>query len=116
MLEPLNIESILTYIDEVVTEYESGAYISQEKLLEAQRVLSSNIYWLTSIYIDYKKKYNAIIYNRPKEENGKRESIASAEARAENQYPEVYACKKILEAAKSVSISINNELQLMKND
>lgn len=108
-------DEILTKISLVVSLYESGAYLSQEKLLEAQRSLSSNIFWLTKHYIEFKREYNASIYNRPIID-GKRESIASATTKAENDYPEVYECKKILDAAKGVSISINNELQLMKND
>ena len=107
--------NILSEISEVITNYQSGAYLSQEKLLEAQRTLSSNVYHLTLEYLKYKKMFNSLVYTRG-QENGKKESIASAEARAQFQYPEVYECKKILEACKGVSIAMNYELQLMSKD
>lgn len=116
MLSQLNLKEVLDSIDYIVSDYQSGVYMSQEKLMNAQRELSANTYWLTSMYLDYKKEFYKIIYNRPKLENGKKESVASAEARAENEVPEMYICKKILEACKNVSICIHNEIELMKKD
>lgn len=109
-----NIHEITIELNSLVSSYEAGEYLSEEKLTRAQRKLSSCHYWLTLHYVEFKKLYNAEIYTRGNDENGKRESVASAEARANNKYPELHLSKKLLEAVKNVSISMSNELNLLQ--
>ena len=104
---------ILYEVAKIIEHYESGAFLNQEALLKASRELSSNNYWLTVHYIEFKRRYNELIYTRPMI-NNKRESVSSAENRADKQYPELHQCKHILDAIKNVSISMNYEIQLMK--
>lgn len=110
------LESILGEIDKIVNQYESGAYNSPEKLRELQRSLSINMYHLTKEKIDYKKLWNATVFGRGTQENGKKESVASAESRADNLYPQLDKTKEILDALKNVSISMTNELKIMQNE
>lgn len=102
-------ETILSNITECVENYESGTYLTKEKLLELNRRLSSNLYYLTKYNIEAFQKFNSIIYNSNK-------SVARATVEAHEEIPELRMTRKILESCKNVSISINNELSIIKND
>ena len=102
--------NILNNITECVQLYESGTYLTKEKLLDLNRRLSSNIYYLTKYNIEAFEKFNSIIYNNKKDSNAKATVIAHQEV------PELRHTRKILEACKNVSISINNELSIIKNE
>ena len=101
---------ILNNISNCVMRYESGEYLTKEKLLSLNRSLSSNIYYLTKHNIEAFEKFNSIIYNNKKDSNAKATVIAHQEV------PELRQTRKILEACKNVSISINNELSIIKNE
>jgi len=101
--------TILNNITECVQLYESGTYLTKEKLLDLNRRLSSNIYYLTKHNIEAFEKFNSIIYNSKK-------SVARATVDAHQEIPELRMTRKILEACKGVSISINNELSIIKNE
>lgn len=103
-------ESILNNITECVQNYESGTFLTKEKLLTLNRRLSSNIYYLTKHNIEAFEKFNSIIYNNKKDSNAKATVIAHQEV------PELRMTRKILESCKNVSISINNELSIIKNE
>ena len=103
-------DEILLKITNIIEHYESGAYVSKDKLIVSNRQLSSNIYYLTKFNIEAFKKFNSIIYNNKKDSNAK------ATVMAHELVPELRITRKILEACKNVSISINNELSIIKND
>jgi hypothetical protein len=100
---------ILNNITQCIDDYESGTYLTKEKLLTLNRRLSSNIYYLTKYNIEAFEKFNSIIYNSNK-------SVARATCEAHEEVKELRHTRKILEACKNVSISINNELSIIKNE
>ena len=101
---------ILDNITDCIDNYESGTFLTKEKLLALNRRLSSNIYYLTKYNIEAFQKFNSIIYNNNKDSNAK------ATVKAHQEVPELRQTRKILEACKNVSISINNELSIIKNE
>ena len=101
--------NILIKISDCITRYESGEYLTKDKLLDLNRTLSANIYYLTKHNIEAFEKFNSIIYNS-------KLSVARATVDAHQQHPELRMTRKILEACKGVSISINNELSILKNE
>lgn len=97
---------ILENIDEVIKEYETGVY---KPLNDYSRELSCNMYFLVKHQVEFNRKWNAAYHNY-KEPEGKT-SAASKERHADKEVPELYACRKIWEAAKNVSISIGYEIK-----
>ena len=103
------LSEILDNISLIVDSYESGKFISLENLRIINRQLSCNIYYLTKHNIDAFEKHNSIVYNETT-------SNAKAVVKANEEVTELRMTRKILEAAKAVSISLNNELGIMKRD
>ena len=101
---------MLNTISEVVQRYESGEYMTPEKLLEAHRVLSSNIYYLTQLQLEYRSKWQQEFYLS----NGG--SVVAREREADDKIPELYMCRKIIESARGVSIAMSMELKIMQDD
>jgi len=95
---------ILSKITELITEYESGKWISADKLRVMQRQLSTSIYHLTKHNIEAFNQWNGIVYNETT-------SNTKAVTKADYEVPELRMTRKILEAAKGVSISMNSELK-----
>lgn len=100
---------ILLKITELITEYESGKWISADKLRVMQRQLSTSIYHLTKHNIEAFNKWNGIVYNETT-------SNAKAVTKADYDVPELRMTRKILEAARGVSISMNSELSILKKE
>ena len=100
---------ILDKISDLIQTYESGAWQSVENLRIMQRELSSNIYYLTKHNIQAFNKWNGIIYRETT-------SHAKAVTKADFDVPELRMSRKILEAARGVSISINSELSIIKKE
>ena len=100
---------ILFKINEIIDKYESGEWISADKLRVMQRELSCSIYRLTEFNIKAFNDWNAIVYNETT-------SNPKAVAKANFEVTELRMIRKILEACKGVSISMNSELSILKND
>jgi len=100
---------VLETITKVVDAYNSGQFNTTEQLRKMQRVLTSNIYYLTKHQIEFREKWLEE-YHTHKGTN------AAAERQADRKFPELYLCRKIIESAKGVSISMGYELGIMKND
>ena len=100
---------ILDKISLIIETYESGQFINTEQLRVMARQLSSNIYYLTRHNIESFEKHNSIVYNETT-------SNAKAVVKANEEVPELRMTRKILEAARGVNISINNELSIMKKE
>ena len=96
-------------IRKIVVAYESGKYISQEHLIKMQRSLNSCMYHLTIDNVKAFQKWNSLVYLSDK-------SNAAAKVDADEEVPELRKTRKILDTCKGVSIAINSELQIMKND
>ena len=102
-------DNILLKITELVTEYESGKWISADNLRVMQRSLSTNIYYLTQHNIDAFNEWNGIVYHETT-------SNAKAVTKADFKVPELRMSRKILEAARGVSIAMNSEISILKKD
>ena len=100
---------ILSKITELITEYESGKWISADKLRVMQRQLSTSIYHLTKHNIEAFNQWNGIVYKETT-------SNAKAVTKANYDVPELRMTRKILEAARGVSISMNSELSILKKE
>ena len=102
-------DKILNKITDLIEEYESGKWISADNLRVMQRQLSSNIYYLTEYNIESFNAWNGIVYK----ENT---SNAKAVTKANYEVPELRMTRKILEAARGVSISMNSEISILKKE
>lgn len=100
---------VLNKINELIELYESGTWQSTENLRIMQRELSCNIYYLTKHNIEAFNEWNRIVYNETT-------SNAKAVTKADNQVPELRMTRKILESARGVSISMNSEISILKNE
>lgn len=100
---------VLNKITELIELYESGTWQSTENLRIMQRELSCNIYYLTKHNIEAFNEWNRIVYNETT-------SNAKAVTKADNQVPELRMTRKILESARGVSISMNSEISILKNE
>ena len=106
-----NLTKILNKIHRIVNEYEEGAYLSPDKLVEAQRILSSNIYYLSVFFVEYKKRWNTEAYKLAKEM-----SNAAAKVESDQLIPELIACKTIMETAQGVKTSMSQELKIISKE
>lgn len=102
-------EQVLETITEIIEEYESGAWVTIDRLRVLQRKLTANIYYLTQFNIEYQNKWNAEVYNH-------KGSNAAGRAQADLMVPEARQTSKIIDAARTVSISMSNELAILKHE
>jgi len=103
------LSEILDKISLIVDSYESGKFISLENLIIMNRQLSCNFFYLTKHNIEAFNEHNDIVYKETT-------SNAKAVVKANKEVPELRMTRKILDAARAVSISLNNELSIMKRD
>jgi len=100
------LSQVLQTISDIIEEYESGAWVNAERLKELHRVLTSNMYYLTMLQIEYNREWNRIYHVSLHKTN------AAKEKEADDKVPELYMCRKILDAAKGVSIAMGYELKM----
>ena len=103
------LERILSELIGCVQEYEGGSGVTKQQLVELQRSLSTNTYYLTQHNIKAFERWNNLKYNFTG-------SNAAAETFANEQVPELRKTRKILEAVKNVQIAISNEIGIIKNE
>jgi len=99
----LNVNKHLQKISQIVETYESGAF---KDLQQMHRELTCSMYYLTIEQVRYNQKWNQEYYKHNSTVN------AIKERHANKEVPELYMIRKVLEAAKSVSISIGYEIKL----
>ena len=99
----------MTPLDEIIQEYQSGAYMTTEKLLKAQRELSCHHYEMTKENVEAFRRWNTIKFHFTG-------SVAAAEVKAHEDVPELRITRKILESIKGVSIAIHSELNHINQD
>lgn len=104
------LETVMSSIDEIVEKYESGEWLVEGKLADLHKSLAINVYFLTKFQIEANKKFNGLVYS------SEATSVARARAEAEEQVPELYQCRKIIEALKNISISMTHELNILKQE
>ena len=99
-------DEILENITEIVETYQKGQY---RGLNEMHRELACDMYYLTKYQVEFNQKWNDAYHNF-NELVGKT-SAAAKERHADKEVPQLYMCRKILEAAKGISISIGYEIK-----
>ena len=100
---------ILLKITELITEYESGKWISADKLRVMQRQLSTSIYHLTKHNIEAFNKWNGIVYNETT-------SNAKAVTKADYEVPELRMTRKIIASVENVLWSIRSEISTINKE
>lgn len=96
-------DEILEKISEIIEAYETGRY---KDLYEGHRLLSCNMYFLAREQVEANQRHNAAYYNSNEKTN------AGKEREADKLVPELYLCRKIMDAAKGVSIAMALELKM----
>lgn len=96
-------DKILQKITSIVETYESGMF---KDLHVMHRELTCNIFYLSNEQVKARNEWLKVYYNSKETTN------AGKEREADKTVPELYMCRKILETAKGVSISIGYELKL----
>ena len=99
----------LNTITHVIREYESGTYLTSDRLLELLRQLSGAMYHLTVVNVSAGSKHNGVQYHF----DG---SAARAKIEAEQIVPELRATRKILETCNRVHSAIIMELSILKKE
>lgn len=99
----MKLENILEKITAIIETYDSGCY---KDLSVMHRELTCNMYYLTKEQVEANQRWNAAYYNHQSTVN------AVKERHADKEVPELYLCRKILEAAKGVSIAMGYEMKL----
>ena len=94
---------ILQKITDIVETYESGSY---KDLHIMHRELTCNMFHLSKEQVEAHQEHNKQYYLSKEKTN------AGKEREADKLVPELYMCRKILEAAKGVSIAMTYELKL----
>jgi hypothetical protein len=98
---------ILLKISEIIELYESGTWITEDKLRVMQRELTSNIFFMTKHNIDYFNAHNAIQYKH-------KGSVSSGLVLANEQVPELRMLRKIESAANNVVNSMRSEITSLR--
>jgi hypothetical protein len=98
---------ILTKISNIIAVYESGEWITEDKLRVMQRELTSNIFFMTKYNIEYFKSHNAIQYKH-------KGSVSSGLILANEQVPELRMLRKIESAANNVVNSMRSEITSLR--
>ena len=96
-------EDILNKITSIIETYESGAF---KDLHVMHRELTCNMYYLSKKQVEYNVEWNKEYYNHESKVN------AVKERHANRVVPELYLCRKIMDAAKGVSIAMGYEIKL----
>ncbi len=100
---------ILSKVDEIIEQYESGTWASVDTLRVMLRNLTTCNYHLSKENIEYHRKYNAVLHLH-------KGSVASGKILAEEQVPELRQLRKIMEAIDNVIWSMRSELSIIKNE
>jgi hypothetical protein len=102
-------EETLKKISDIITEYESGAFKTLDRLRVIRRELTFCHYAITTEKVKYHNLFNI-------EVNNHQGSNAAAKSFAEYKVPELYLCTNILTSVKLVLDSMQQEISIMKND
>jgi hypothetical protein len=98
---------ILTKISNIIAVYESGEWITEDKLRVMQRELTSNIFFMTKHNIEYFKDHNTTQYTF-------KGSAAKGLILANEQVPELRMLRKIESAANNVVNSMRSEITSLR--
>jgi hypothetical protein len=96
-------DKILNKISSIVETYESGSF---KDLHIMHRELVCNMYYLSQIQVQAHVKHNRYYYLSKEKTN------AAKERECDKLVPELYMCRKVMDAAKGVSIAIGYEIKL----
>lgn len=94
---------VLNKITAIIETYEGGSY---KDLHVMHRKLTCNMFHLSKEQVKANVKWNTEYYNHDSKVN------AIKQRHADKVVPELYMCRKIMDAAKSVSIAMGYEIKL----
>jgi len=95
--------TILEKISDIIETYQSGAY---NDLFEMQRELTCQMFFLAQKQMEYNMEWNNVYHNYNSTVN------AVKQRHADKEVPELYACRKIIDAATNVSIAMSLEIKM----
>lgn len=99
----MNLNKVLESISDIVQTYEGGSY---KDLYQMHRELTCNMYYLSREQVEAHQRWNAAYYESQEKTN------AAKERECDKIVPELYMIRKIMEAAKGVSIAMTFELKM----
>lgn len=99
----MKLTKVLESISAIIDTYESGSF---KDLHVMQRQLTCNMFYLAQEQVNANVLWNRAYYNYESKVN------AAKERHADKEVPELYLCRKIMDAAKSVSIAMGYEIKL----
>lgn len=99
----MKLDKVLSDITSIIETYEGGSYKDLSKM---NRELTCNMYYLAQEQVNANVRWNAAYYNCPSKVN------AAKEREADQKVPELYMCRKIMEAARGVSIAMGYEIKM----
>lgn len=105
----MSMDEHLDKVTQIIMEYESGSWLTTDRLRELLRELSSEIYFLTKYKIEAKNKWNSLRYIHTG-------SVASGLIIADEEVPELKMLRDIIRAAEGVKTSIVMEISILKNE
>lgn len=102
----------LEAITKCIEWYKKTKEANPNELVEVLRVISSHLFTLETFRADYKKEYEALIFDITKDGISVNRAINEAETRI----PELYMLRHIIDAAGRVCDSIRTQISLAKHE
>ena len=102
-------KNCLDNISSLIDTYESGEWVSCERLRIMLRELSCEVYNLTKINIEAYRKHNSILFSFAG-------SVSRGFIEADELVPELRDTRKIIAAANRVIDAMRSELSILKNE
>jgi len=107
-----NLESVLGKLDVIVNNYHVGKIDCLHLLLEANKHITTIVYYLGKERSNYHKKWQEEVFNSVREGN----SVSRAENEAHVSYPELYLLRQIVNAAEGVSMQMAREIKQLTKE
>jgi hypothetical protein len=98
---------ILTKISNIIVTYESGEWITEDKLRVMHRQLTSNLFFLAAYNTEYFQNHNAIQYKH-------KGSVSSGLILANEQVPELRMLRKTESTANNVVNAMRSDIATLR--
>ena len=105
----MSMDKHLKRLTDAIQEYESGTYLTKERLRELLRTITGQIYFLTQYQIEAKNAHNSFLH----EWGG---PVTRGEIFAHQEIPELYMLRHILRSAQNVVQSIIMEISILNKE
>ncbi len=105
----MNEDEVYTTIGDIVVRYQSGEYLTLDRLVELRRELVTTKYHLTVINTTYFEKHNAIQYMH-------KGSVASGLILANEQVPQLRKTRKLIEASREILKAMAQDIAVLRDE